>query len=88
MDGNLGSVPVRAAEADNVGIVAADGDGAWGSGGVVKAVLEQELDCKGGAMASACSALEMVGSATWRVAMTGRSPLALGGPQSTAAAPL
>ena len=50
MDGNLGSVPVRAAKANNVGIVAADGDGAWGSGGVVKAVLEQELDCKGGAV--------------------------------------
>ena len=50
VDGNLGSVPVRAAKANDVGIVAPDGDGAWGSGGVETAVLKQELDCKGGAV--------------------------------------
>ena len=47
---DLGRVPVRAATADNVRVVAADGNGAWGSTGVEQAVFEEQLDCEGGSV--------------------------------------
>ena len=50
MDGYLRSVPMFAAKAYNVGVVAPDGNGARGDGGVEAAMLKQELDCKGGAV--------------------------------------
>ena len=34
VDSDLGNVPMRAAETDDVGVIATNGDGAGGSGGV------------------------------------------------------
>ena len=48
VDSDLGSVPMRAAKSDDVGVIATDGDGAGGSGGVEQAVFEEELDCERG----------------------------------------
>ena len=80
VDGNLGSVPVRAAEANNVGIVATDGDGTWGSGGVEQAVLEEELDCEGGAVGLGVLRLGNGGERDMTRGDDGSKPVGTGGP--------
>ena len=80
MDGNLRSVPVCAAKAYDVGIVAPDGNGARGDGGVEAAMLKQELDCKGGAVGFSMLCLESGGERDVTSGDDGAEPVGAGRP--------
>ena len=80
MDGNLRSVPVCAAKAYDFWIVAPDGNGALGNGGVEAAMLKQELDCKGGAVGFSMLCLESGGERDVTSGDDGAEPVGTGRP--------